>query len=56
MVNFSKMVMKFLDGGEKDPCDNQIFLLFIYLEAEYIMQIWESQINKWALQQCAYNT
>ena len=27
VVNFSKMVMKLWDGGDKDPCDNQIFLL-----------------------------
>ena len=30
VVNFSKMVMKFWDGGDKDPCDNQIFLLVLY--------------------------
>ena len=30
VVNFSKMVMKLWDGGEKDPCDNQIFLLVLY--------------------------
>ena len=30
VVNFSKMVMKLWDGGDKDPCDNQIFLLVLY--------------------------
>ena len=30
VVNLSKMVMKLWDGGDKDPCDNQIFLLVLY--------------------------
>ena len=29
VVNLSKMVMKLWDGGDKDPCDNQIYLSFL---------------------------
>ena len=61
MVNFSKMVMKLWDGGDKDPCDNQIFLLVCISETNLspkckssISDFWtvNKDVEKLAVGQC----